>query len=32
VRGRLTRPSAWREDEDGSRVATFRAGRIEVTD
>lgn len=32
VRGRLTRPSAWREDEDGGRVATFRAGRIEVTD
>jgi len=32
VRGRLTRPSAWREDEDGGRVATFRASRIEVTD
>ena len=32
VRGRLTRPSAWRADEDGSRIATFRAGRIEVTD
>jgi hypothetical protein len=32
VRGRLARPSAWREDEDGSRIPTFRAGRIEVTD
>ena len=32
VRGRLTRPSAWRADEDESRIATFRAGRIEVTD
>jgi len=32
VRGRLTRPGAWRQDEDGSRIATFRAGRIEVTD
>jgi hypothetical protein len=32
VRGRLTRPGAWRHDKDGSRIATFRAGRIEVTD
>ena len=32
VRGRLTRPSAWRADEDESRIATFRAGRTEVTD
>ena len=32
VRGRLTRPRAWRQDEDGSRIPTFRAGRIEVTD
>ena len=32
VSGRLTRPGAWRQDEDGSRIATFRAGRIEVTD
>jgi hypothetical protein len=32
VRGRLTRPGAWRQDEDGSRIATFRAGRIVVTD
>ena len=32
VRGRLTRPGAWREDEDGARIPTFRAGRIEVTD
>jgi hypothetical protein len=32
VRGRLTRPGAWRQAEDGSRIATFRAGRIEVTD
>jgi hypothetical protein len=32
IRGRLTRPRAWREDEDGSRIPTFRAGRIEVTD
>jgi hypothetical protein len=32
VRGRLTRPAAWRQDEDGIRIATFRAGRIEVTD
>jgi hypothetical protein len=31
VRGRLTRPGAWRQDEDGSRIATFRAGRIELT-
>ena len=32
VRGRLTRPGAWRQDEDGSRIPTFRAGRIVVTD
>jgi hypothetical protein len=32
VRGRLTRPRSWREDEDGARIPTFRAGRIEVTD
>ena len=32
VRGRLTRPRAWRQDEDGSRIPTFRAGRIVVTD
>ena len=31
-RGRLTRLSAWRVDADGSRIATFRAGRIEVPD
>ena len=32
VRGRLTRPRAWRRDEDGSRIPTFRASRIVVTD
>jgi hypothetical protein len=32
VRGRLTRPSAWRKDEDGSRIPTFRASRIVVMD
>lgn len=32
VRGRLTRPSAWRQDEDGSRITTFRASRIVVVD
>jgi hypothetical protein len=32
VRGRLTRPGAWRHDDDGSRIATFRASRIVVTD
>ena len=32
IRVRLTRPRAWREDEDGGKVATFRTGRIEVTD
>jgi hypothetical protein len=32
LRVRLARPRAWRQDEDGSPVATFRAGRIEVTD
>ena len=32
VRGRLARPGAWREDEDGRRIATFRASRIVVTD
>jgi hypothetical protein len=32
IRGRLIRQSAWREDEDGARIPTFRSGRIEVTD
>jgi hypothetical protein len=32
VRGRLVRPRAWRQDEGGSRIATFRAGRIVVMD
>ncbi len=32
VRGRLTRPGAWRQDRNGSRIATFRAGRIVVVD
>ena len=32
VRGRLTRPGAWRQDKGGSRIATFRASRIVVTD
>ena len=32
LRVRLKRPRTWREDEDGNRIATFRAGRIEVTD
>jgi hypothetical protein len=30
--GRLTRPRAWRQDGEGSRIPTFRAGRITVTD
>jgi hypothetical protein len=29
---RLARPPSWRQDEDGSLVATFRTRRIEVTD
>ena len=29
---RLARPWSWRQDEDGSPVATFRTRRIEVTD
>ena len=32
MRGRFTRPRAWRTDGDGIRIATFRARRIEVTD
>ena len=32
VRGRLTRPGAWRQGKDGSRIATFRASRIVVMD
>lgn len=32
LRVRLRKPSAWREDEDGNRVPTFRTGRIEITD
>ena len=32
ARGRFTRPGAWRQDEDGRRIATFRASRIVVTD
>lgn len=32
LRVRLARPRAWREDEDGGKVATFRTGRVEVTD
>jgi hypothetical protein len=32
VRGRLTRPGSWRQAKDGSRIPTFRAGRITVTD
>jgi hypothetical protein len=32
IRGRLTRPSAWHEDEDGEPIPTFRAGRVEITD
>ena len=32
IRGRLKRPAAWRADEDGDPVPTFRAGRIEITD
>jgi hypothetical protein len=32
LRVRLARPRAWREDEDGNPVATFRTGRIEITD
>ena len=32
IRGRLTRPPGWREDEDGEPIPTFRAGRVEITD
>jgi hypothetical protein len=32
LRVRLRQPSAWREDEDGNRVPTFRTGRVEITD
>jgi hypothetical protein len=32
VRGRLTRPGGWHEDEDGEPIPTFRAGRVEITD
>jgi hypothetical protein len=32
MRVRLARPPAWREDEDGNKVATFRTRRIEITD
>ena len=29
---RLARPRAWRKDEDGNPVATFRTRRIDITD
>lgn len=29
---RLFRPKNWREDEDGAKIPTFRARRIEITD
>jgi len=29
---RLFRPNHWREDEDGSKIPTFRARRIDITD
>jgi hypothetical protein len=32
LRVRLQQPSAWREDEDGNKVPTFRTGRVEITD
>jgi hypothetical protein len=32
LRVRLVRPRAWREDEDGGRIPTFRTGRIDITD
>jgi hypothetical protein len=32
MRGRFARPRAWRHDERGSRIATFRAGRMVVMD
>jgi len=32
VTGRFTRPRAWRQDGDGTRIPTFRASRIKVTD
>lgn len=32
LRVRLVRPHAWREDEDGDRIPTFRTGRIDITD
>jgi hypothetical protein len=32
LRVRLARPRSWRQDEDGSPVATFRTRKIEVTD
>jgi hypothetical protein len=32
LRVRLTRPRRWREDEDGTKVATFRTRRVTITD
>jgi hypothetical protein len=32
LRVRLRQPSAWRKDEDGNKVPTFRTGRVEITD
>jgi hypothetical protein len=32
LRVRLRQPSAWREDEDGNKVPTFKTGRVEITD
>ena len=32
LRVRLVRQRAWREDEDGGRIPTFRTGRIDITD
>ena len=29
---RLFRPNKWREDEDGTKIPTFRARRIDITD
>jgi hypothetical protein len=32
LRVRLARPRAWRADEDGDKVATFKTRRMEITD
>jgi hypothetical protein len=32
LRVRLAQPATWREDEDGNRIPTFTAARIQITD